>query len=284
MQRLLSNYVLVQPVDMKTIAETPCPQYDGQPDGPSQAVTPCDRKLSDPPQTSLHALRAVVATMTRQSGGGKRGKRGKGRVSARRMGFGPVLGSNHFSYTSDGVYTFTNRTMQQNAISSNASGIISYSINLNPSVPTNWSAQTNLFDEARIHAIRVTLIPHQTASVGLAIAIDDDNAVAAAPSSVDVVMQYGNCWFGSVVSPPGCIQNGGKVKAYEYTCAPASQAIVPNDVVSSVPLVPLGAWGDVGSYATGSLGFLLIRADNCIVSTTYFDYVFEFVMQYRQTR
>jgi hypothetical protein len=203
--------------------------------------------------------------------------------------WGPVLGSNRFSFNSTGVFSFTNRYAVQAGVVASAGGVINTMIAANPTIPTNWSQQSSIFDNYRINAIRLTLVPRQSLTntdVALAIAFDDDNGAAVAPTSIDFVMQYGDVWFGSTRAPPGSFSNGGRVAPYTYTCAPPSKATMPNTVISAGTIVQpnLGSWCDIGSATGGSNGNFLLRADGCTASQTYFDYIVELEMQFRQTR
>lgn len=253
---------------------------------------PSDSKLSDLKSSdakldarTVHFVRTTLASMVGSAGRGKRSKGNKN--GAHGPEWGPVLGSNHFTFNSTGVFSFTNRLANQAGVVASAGGIISQAIALNPSVPTNWSQQSSIFDNYRINAVRFSLIPRQSLTntdVLLAIAIDDDMTAATAPSSIDTLMQYGTVWFGSTRAPPGSSANGAMVKPYTYTCAKPKLATEPSAISGTVVLDSLGAWSDIAGVSSGTAGFILLRADGCTASQTYFDYVLEYEMQFRQTR
>jgi hypothetical protein len=256
----------------------------------SSDVKSCDNKDEKSLADSRLALKSVLRTLTTDrslvkgaSSRGRKGRAGKGHPL-----FNQVFGTNKYSFNTMGIFQFTNR-VNVDSITADGSGNISLFISLAPSVCTNWSSQSSLFDEFRIHEVRISFIPSLSTAVKdgqMFVTVDDDASPASSgPASVDVMMQSGEVWWGSTRAPPGSYVGGDFVKPYTYKCAPSSVAAAPAVVISSTPVAGLGAWIDIATLTTTApLGGVLVRVQGTTPSVVVFHYVLEFVMQYRLVR
>lgn len=201
-----------------------------------------------------------------------------GKYNLKSHALGP-LGLHAYSYNGIGIYTFP-LTILGSRISTTAGGVAYNALSINPSAASNWSSLASLFDSFRIDSLDYAIIPlglgtgsAAFASGVLAISVDDDTT--GAPASVDDVLQYDNCWVGSLINPPGGGQ-GYHVPPYHYKCAPSGSALTPATGTG------LGHWTDIASVAaTGSLQTALELAP---VSSFAFVVVTTFYVQFRQIR
>ncbi len=244
-------------------------------------------KQSDLLTQRTKLLRSMIASL--RSTALRSGGRKKGQTRFRNDVLSSSLGSNFHSYDSSGVFQFTNRVYVPNGLLTTAGGLLTLGVSLDPTVPTQWSSQSNLFDEFRIDEIRFSLIPTLSSCPTdntVAICIDDDAVPGTSvPSSMDAMLQYGNAWWGNSRALPGSYCGGAKVPAYTYKCAPPSLACTPDLVSGAIVGTNLGSWGDIGSAGTAHMGMLFCRSDALLtVSSSVASYVLEYVMQFRQVR
>ncbi len=152
-------------------------------------------------------------------------------------------------------------------VSSSAGGIIQYNISLDPSTAggSDWSDFSSTYDEFRVMGVRVTVFNRQfgVAVNGGAVAIAFDNDSGGNPASFTAVQQYSTCryfpavWTGKPISFTWWRPTKGLETAI--------------------------TWDDVANPST-SLGSIPIYASGLSASTSYFQYVVEFFVEFRGRR
>ncbi len=73
-------------------------------------------------------------------------------------------------------------------------------ISMDPSFSADWTSLSSIFDEFRMRAVKITIIPYYryVTTVNGVWAISFDNDSSGTPSSLDSVVQYGNSsYFGT---------------------------------------------------------------------------------------
>lgn len=211
------------------------------------------------------------------------GRPGKGKKRGTQQGYDAMFGNNTYTVDNAGTFTFCNRFVT--SLGTDGTGLLSTGTLFLPSSATQWASQSSLFDEFRIVSLRFSLLNNRGSSAILEgpiyVAMDDDAISSTAPTSNDVMLQYGNVWFGDSTCTPGTYSGGVKVPPYTYLCT--KNPNISGTVTSSIPSTPLGDWCDIASVSS-TQGALLIRASGLSVSATYFLLVTEYVIEFRQVR
>ncbi len=174
-----------------------------------------------------------------------------------------------FNPTRDNQHINNVRLVQGGSISSNGAGIVNQVLTLNPSGSSEWTSYSNIYDEFRVMAARVTLVPLQQGSVTssnglLAVVFDNDDSVAltsfTAALEYDTAKQLPAIWYDNQRGP----------RRFEWAR--------PNAGVSTT--IP---WIDIAAPA-GSNGSIKFYGTNLTVSTSYYAYSIEYFVQYRGRR
>lgn len=177
------------------------------------------------------------------------------------------------------VRTFNTRTSAQHIqnvritsngiISTNAVGVITKTIDFNPSAATEWANFTSIYDEFRVRAVRLSLVPYQQGSVTalngtVVVAFDnDDNSVL---TSLDAATVYESARIMSGV----WYSNQGNIKQLTFARPTAG------DHTSEI-------WYDCGAPAT-AVGAVKMYSSAMSTSLQYFTYVMEYFIQFRDRR
>lgn len=128
-------------------------------------------------------------------------KRGYGRKS--RKGWWKRKQKKYSGQTGVRMFKFKNRQ----AVSSDASGVISVYFNNNPTTYTEWAACAGLFDSYRMAALKITFIPDKIADTSTTTnyrplyVFGDLDAGTMPVTNVDAALQYENCKFKNTFRP-----------------------------------------------------------------------------------
>lgn len=195
----------------------------------------------------------------------ERKSQGKGR----RSGNPGMALMRSFNIGSNPNHIIRARLHRTGTISSNVLGNITQTLDFNPSNATDWGDFSSTYDEFRVLAVKLELIPAQQGSVtavnGL-VAVAFDNDENGPLGSVDAALDYetnyklSSIWYANQGRP--------------LTMAFARPSSGSNTAI---------AWCDVGAPAT-SVGAAKFGSTVLSTSTTYFTYVQEYFLEFRGRR
>jgi len=179
-----------------------------------------------------------------------------------------------FNASGDNNRVTLQRLVVTGTITSNAGSVINAVINMNPSGSSEWTSISTLWDEFRVVAVRLHLVPRQQYSVTavntlLSVVYDNDDSVAL--TSGNAAAEYDTAHFtGTVFQQVTTPENSDNTQKFSWARPSAGQ----NTAI---------AWVDVAnpSASTGSVKFF---ATGATISTSYYDYVFEWFTELRGRR
>lgn len=174
--------------------------------------------------------------------------------------FQPVTSVNHI---------VNQRLALSGSISSNVVGIITQTLDFRPDSSADWASFSALYDEFRVVAIRLTLIPYQQGTVtainGLVAVVFDDNENGALTSlngalDAETVHIMPSIWYA----------NQAKPERLSYARPDAGKGTVI-------------AWQSTSAPAT-CLGAVKFYSSTLSTSVPYFTYALEYYTQFRLRR
>ena len=154
-------------------------------------------------------------------------------------------------------------------VASNAVGIITKTIDFNPSTASEWAQFSAIYDEFRVRAVRLSLIPYQQGSVtalnGTVVFVfdNDDNSVL---TSLGAALEYES----DHIIPAVWYANQNKPFSATFARPDAGDHTAEN-------------WYDVGAPAT-AVGSVKFYSTALTTSVTYYTYVMEYFVEYRDRR
>jgi hypothetical protein len=174
-----------------------------------------------------------------------------------------------FNTLSDNQMIFKQRLVQTGSIATSAIGVIPQVLGMNPAGTTEWSSLSALYDEFRVLAIRLYLIPVQQGTVtnlngSVVIVYDNDDSTAL--TTIGGALEYDN----AVVASAIWYQTTVKAQSVEWA-RPTSGGN------TAVP------WVDVAA-PSGSNGSIKFYSSALTASTTYYSYNLEYFIEFRGRR
>jgi len=179
-----------------------------------------------------------------------------------------------FTASSDDRIITPMRLVVTGTVTSNAGSIINAVINMNPSGSSEWTSLSTLWDEFRVLGVRVRLVPRQQFSVTaintlMTVVFDNDDSVAL--TSGNAAAEYDTAHFtGTVFTQTIVGENKDNTQTFSWAR--------PNSGKNTAIL-----WIDVAN-PTASNGSVKFFSTGASVSTSYFDYVFEWFTEFRGRR
>jgi len=174
--------------------------------------------------------------------------------------FQPALNPNHIA---------NQRLALHGTISSNVVGVITQTLNFRPDSAADWASFAALYDEFRVVAVRLSLIPYQQGTVtainGLVAVTFDDNENGAL-TSVNEALDSETCrivpsiWYG----------NSLRTEQISYARPSAGKN---TDIPWQQTAAPATCLGSVKMYSTA-----------LSTSVVYFTYAMEYFVQFRLRR
>jgi hypothetical protein len=174
--------------------------------------------------------------------------------------FNPVNSVNHI---------VNQRLALAGTVSSNVVGAITQTIDFRPDSTTDWTSLANLYDEFRVVAVRLSIIPYQQGSVtalnGTVALVFDDNENGAL-GSLNAALDAENCH----ILPAIWYADQARVEHFNYARPDAGKGTSIPWQATSTPAACLGAAKMYSSTLTNS--------------TQYFTTVMEYFVQFRLRR
>jgi hypothetical protein len=161
------------------------------------------------------------------------------------------------------------RLVANGSLTSTAGGFIVNTLGMNPSGTSEWGSYSTIFDQFRVLAVRLTLIPKQVGTItttnSLVVAVFDNDDTTAL-GSLNAALEY------ATARPFGALWNENQSGPKQITWArPVSGRATAID------------WIDVAVPAN-SLGSIKFYSDTLTASITYFEFSIEYFTEFRGRR
>jgi len=180
-----------------------------------------------------------------------------------------------FNPSVDNTKIFRQRLIQSSTIQSTVTGVVNTVLSLNPNGTSDWSTLATLYDEFRVVGVRLNLLSYQQFSVTslngiVGVAFDNDDSVTI--TSLNAVLEYDTAQIIPAVfsHQASGIENKDSMLRLSWS-RPTSGG---NTAIN---------WVDVASPGS-SLGSIKFYTSTITASTTYFQYVLEYFVEFRGRR
>lgn len=161
------------------------------------------------------------------------------------------------------------RTALTGSISTNVIGVITQTLNFRPDSCSEWASLAALYDEFRVVAVRLSLIPYQQGTVtainGLVV-LDFDNNDNGALTTIDQALESET----ARIIPSIWYANRGRVEQYTHARPSAGKN-------TEIP------WQDTATPAA-CIGAVKMYSTILSTSVPYFTYTMEYFIQFRGRR